>query len=166
MATITETFYRDGNRVPITNAGIITKKTITFLGGTTDAWGNDTGALDGGALFTVTGLVLAQVVGVCKTDLAGGGKIEAGVTGATAIYVKQQTDTGIDKGFILCNETAAATEVAGAETAAAGNVPLYLLSGTNIILTQSTTNTTSGVIDFYCIWTPISSDGCVADSGL
>lgn len=51
MATISSAFYRDGNRVPITNQGLITKRTITFAGGTTGAWGDDGGALDGAAIL-------------------------------------------------------------------------------------------------------------------
>ena len=47
---ITSTFRRDANRVPIWTDGIITSKTITFAGGTANAWGNDGGTLDGGVL--------------------------------------------------------------------------------------------------------------------
>lgn len=166
MATISSSFYRDANRVPITNEGLITKKTITFTGGTTDAWGDDGGALDGGAIFTVTGLVKAQVVGVCTVDLVGGATVEVGITGATAIFGAQITDTTLDAGEIYLNDTTPASYfIIGEEQAAADNFPVYLLNGNDIILTTTTTNTTSGAIDFYCIWTPISTDGLVEDSG-
>ena len=33
--------YRDANRVPILTDGLITKKSITFAGATTNAWGDD-----------------------------------------------------------------------------------------------------------------------------
>lgn len=168
MAIITSSFYRDANRIPITNLGLVTKKTITFAGATTDAWGNDGGALDGAAIFSVTGLVQAQIVAVCKTDLTGNNStIEVGISGGTAIFMPTETATQIDAGQLWANDAANGTSlILGEETAAAGNLPLYLLSGTNIILTVKTANVTGGVLDFYCIWTPISTDGLVADSGL
>ena len=164
MATISSSFYRDANRVPITTGGLITKKTVTFAGGTTNAWGNDGGALDGGVVFTVTGTVIAQVIGVCKTNLVGGATVEVGITGATAIFGKQITDTDLDAGELYINETPATYFIIGEENAAADNLPTYLLNGNDIILTTTTTNTTSGVIDFYCIWIPISEDGNVEAS--
>ena len=167
MATITETFYRDGNRVPITNEGIITKKSITFAGGTTNAWGDDGGTRDGGVLFTVTGLVKAQVVGVCTVDLVGGATVEVGITGATAIFCSQITDTTLDVGELYVGDTTPASYfIIGEEQAAADNFPIYLLNGNDIILTTTTTNTTTGAVDFYCIWTPISTDGNVTASSL
>jgi hypothetical protein len=164
MATISSSFYRDANRVPITTGGLITKKTVTFAGGTTDAWGDDGGALDGGVVFTVTGTVIAQVIGVCKTSLAGGATVELGITGATAIFGKKITDTDLDAGQLYVNETAATYMIIGEENAAADNLPTYLLNGNDIILTTTTTNTTSGVIDFYCVWIPISDDANVEAS--
>lgn len=167
MAQIAESFYLDANHKPITNLGLITKKTITFAGGTTNAWGDDGGTLDGGAIFTVTGLVKCQILGEVTTNLAGGATLEAGITGDTAIFLPQETDTDLDAGNIWLNDaTAAAYYIIGEEQAAADNLPVYLLNGQDIILTVSGgANTTSGVIDFYCIWNPISSDGSVADSG-
>lgn len=163
MATISSTFYRDGNRVPITNAGIITKRTITFAGGTTDAWGDDGGAKDGGVVFTVTGLVACRVIGVCKTSLTGDtSTIELGITGATAIFQAQDTSTGIDAGHIVLNNATSATYfIVGEEQAAADNLPEYVLNGNDIILTVTTANITAGVIDYYCIWTPLSDDASV-----
>lgn len=163
MATISSAFYRDGNRVPITNQGLITKRTITFAGGTTDAWGDDGGALDGAAIYTVTGLVFAQVIAVCTTDLTGANAtIEVGITGDTAIFMPTETGTQIDSGQIWFNDAAnAAYGIIGGETAATGNLPYYALNGTNIILTVKTADVTAGVIDFYCIWTPISDTGNV-----
>lgn len=168
MAQIAESFYLDANAKPITNLGLITKKTITFTGGTTNAWGDDGGTRDGGAIFTVTGLVKARVLGVCTTLLDGGATEEVGIAGGTAIFCAQITDTALDAGEIWLQDTTPATSfLIGAEEEAANeNFPVYLLNGNDIILTTTTTNTTAGVVDFYCIWNPISSDGSVADSGL
>ena len=162
----TESFYRDANRVPITNEGLITKKTITFAGGTTDAWGDDGGALDGAAIFTVTGVVFARLLATCTTSLTGDtATIEVGITGDTAIFMPTETATQIDAGQVWLNDAANATyAIIGEEEAAADNLPLYLLNGNDIILTVKTANVTAGVLDFYCLWNPISSDAAVADS--
>jgi len=143
--------------------GIITKRTITFAGATADAWGNDGGALDGGAIFTVTGVVKVQIFGICTTDLAGGATLENGIAGATAIINAQTTDINIDAGELWFNNaTPAAYFILGESTAAADNLPEYVLNGQDIINTVSGANDTdSGVIDFYCIWNPISDDGNV-----
>jgi len=164
---MTSSYSRDGNFVPITNLGLITKKTITFAGGTTDAWGDDAGALDGAAIFTVTGLVQARVVAVCSTLLTGASAtIEVGITGDTAIFMPIETATQIDADQIWINDAANASyAILGEEAAAADNLPLYLLNGNDIILTVKTANVTAGVLDLYCIWNPISSNGDVVDSG-
>ena len=163
MAQIAGSFYRDGNHVPITTSGLIAKRTITFLGATTDAWGDDGGALDDSAIFTVTGLVKARLVAVCTTSLteAGGtATIEVGITGATAIFMPTETATQIDAGQIWLNDAGNATyAIIGEEDAAADNLPLYLLNGNDIILTVKTANVANGDLDFYCIWEPISDDG-------
>lgn len=154
----------DGNGNPISGAyPFMAKKTITFAGGTTDAWGDDGGAKDGAAIFTVTGVVKCIVVGKCTTNLAGGATLEVGIAGATAIFMAQTTDTDVDAGKIwLHNATPATYYIVGESEAAADNLPIYMLDGTNIILTVTGgTNTTAGVVEFYCYWTPISSDGNV-----
>jgi len=164
MAQIASSFYRDANHVPITTSGLIAKRTITFAGATTNAWGDDGGTLDGAALFTVTGLVKARLVAACTTDLTGAGAtIEVGITGATAIFMPTETATEIDAGQIWLNDAGNATyAIIGEEDAAADNFPLYLLNGNDILLTVKTANVEAGVLDFYCIWEPISSDGDVA----
>ena len=47
------------------------------------------------------------------------------------------------------------------------NFPEYALNGQDIIMTiAGAANIESGVIDYYCIWVPWSTDASVADSGL
>lgn len=164
MAKITSSFNRDSNRVPIWTDGLITKRTITFAGATANAWGNDGGTLDGGALFTVTGVVRARVFAECTTLLAGGATIEVGISGDTAIFLPQETDTDIDAEELWFNNATPATYfVLGEEAAAADNLPEYVLNGNDIILTVSGGNDVdSGVLDFYCLWVPWSDDGSVA----
>lgn len=155
---------RDANRQVITgDYPFRTKRTITFAGGTTDAWGDDGGALDDSAIFTVTGLVFAKLVAVCTTNLTGDtATIEVGITGATAIFMPTETATQIDAGQIWLNDAGNATyAIVGEEQAAADNMPEYLLNGNDIILTVKTANVTAGVLDFYCLWRPVSDDGAV-----
>lgn len=161
MGQPTGSFSRDANRVPIWTDGIITKRTITFLGATTNAWGDDGGNLDGGVVFTVTGIVRCQVIGAVTTSLVGGATVEVGTSDGAALFCKQLTDTTLDEGDIYLNENAAAYYAIGEEQASTEELPIYLLNGQDIILTTTTTNTTSGVIDFYCIWVPWSDDGDV-----
>mgnify|MGYP007100060047 FL=1 len=163
MAIITSSFYRDTNSVPIQIDGFIEKRTVTFDGATTDAWGNDGGALDGGVLFTVTGLVKCQLIAKCTTDCTGAGSTnEVGITGATAIFMPITTMTALDDGEIwLNNATPATYYISGESTAAADNLPEYILNGNDIIMTTKTANTDAGVVDFYLIWSPLSDNASV-----
>jgi hypothetical protein len=164
MAIITSSFYRDANRVPVTTDGLITKRSITFTGATGDTWGDEAGALDGGALYTVTGLVFAKLIAVCTTSLesAGGGTLSVGITGATTIFMPSETATQVDVGQIWFNDAGNTTYgIIGAEGAAAGNLPEYAINGVDIILSTGTADIESGVLDFYCIWRPISTDGLI-----
>jgi hypothetical protein len=165
MAT-TGAFYRDANRIPIWTDGIKVKKTVTFAGATADAWGNDGGALDGGTLFTVTGLVKVRLMAVCTTDCTGAGSTnEVGITGATAIFMPITTMTDVDKDKIwLNNATPVSYFIIGEQEAAADNLPIYLMYGNDIIMTTKTANTEAGVVTFYCEFVPISEDGDVVPS--
>ena len=130
-------------------------KRITFIGGTTDAIGDDGGALDPFTIFTVTGDVLAYVIGICKTTLVGAATLEVGVTGSTASLIAQVADATT----IAVNEGwHDATSVL-----AEGFTPQVhpIGGGLDIIGTITTADITAGVIDFYCFWRPLSSDGLV-----
>jgi len=160
---INVSLIRDANGVPIQSDGLLTKKTVTFAGATADAWGNDGGALDGGVIFTVTGVVKARVFGVCNTDCTGAGSTdEVGITGATAIFMPVTTMTDLNAGMLWLNNATPATYfIVGESEAAADNFPIYLLNGNDIILTTKTANTEAGVVDFYCLWIPLSDDASV-----
>ncbi len=167
MATIASTFFRDGNRVPISIDGIITKKTITFDGATADAWGNDGGALDGAAIFTVSGAVRLRSFGICTTNLAGSGTHAVGVATATTIYLPTEAAADINSGdFVINNATTTAFPILGEQAAAADNFPEYALNGQDIIMTVAGgANIDSGVIDYYALWVPWNDSGNVVDSG-
>lgn len=150
MAQIESTFSRDGNGVPITTDGIITKKAQTF---SNVAGSGATGTV---ALFTVTGMIYAKVIGICNVDLLGAATLEVGVTGSTALCLAQIANaTTLDAGEIYADATAAAFK------AVSDTVPPQNIITTSIFATVGTTNITAGQVDFYCIWRPISNDGNV-----
>ena len=157
---------RDANRQVLTgDYPFRTKRTITFAGATTDAWGDDGGALDGAAIFTVTGVVYAKLIAACITSLDsdGAATVAIGISGATTIFMPTETATQIDAGQIWVNDAANADYIiAGEEAAAVDNIPEYLLNGNDIILTVAgAANVTAGVLDFYALWKPISNDGSI-----
>lgn len=142
-----QAFQRDANYVPITNLGLTASKAITYAAGTTGATGATT-------LFTVTGTVALRLFAVCTSDLTSGGAatIEAGIAGNTAALLAQTTATGIDTGEIWVDTTPATVEALPA---------LQIVSGANVIQTIATTTITGGVLTYYCVWSPISSNGDV-----
>jgi len=168
MAQIESSFFRDGNHIPITTDGLITQKTITFIGGTANEWGNDGGTLDGGAIFTVTGLVRVRIFGFCTTNLAGSGTHTVGISGSTAIYLPAEAAVDINANdYVINNATTTAFPILGDEAAAPDNFPEYALSGQDIIMTiAGGADITSGVIDYYALWVPWSDDGNLVDSNL
>ena len=139
------------------------KRTIEFAGGTTGAWGDEDGALDGTAIYTVTGLVLVRLMAICTENLAGAtATVEVGITGDTAIFLPQETATQIDSGQLWVNDAAnAAFIIVGEEQAAIDNLPTYLLNGNDIILTVGTQNITDGTLEFYCQYRPISTSASI-----
>ena len=157
---------RDANRQVLTgDFPFRTKRTLTFAGATTNAWGDDGGTLDGAAIYTVTGVVLLKMFAACTTllDSDGAATLAIGIAGATTIFLPTETATQIDAGQLWINNAAnAAYAVWGEEAAAADNFPEYLLNGQDIILTVAGgANVTAGVLDFYALWKPLSDDGAV-----
>lgn len=141
------TFTRDGNFVPITNLGLIASKAITFSALTTGAVGATT-------LFTVTGAVAVRLFGVVSgADVTGSGTIEAGISGNTAALIAQTTGTALDVGEVWIDNAPATVEALPA---------LQIIgAGQDIIQTIATDTLTAGTLTYYCLWTPISSDGNV-----
>jgi len=149
MSKFNAAMDRDANRQVITsNEAFRLESTWTFVTGTTGAVGAHT-------LFTVTGNVLVQVFGVCDTDLTGAATFEVGVTGNTAGLIAQIADaTTLDNGELYVD----ATPAVGVEAITGTFV---LNDGADIILTIGGTAVTGGVVDFYCIFRPLSADGDV-----
>lgn len=144
MSTINTSFSRDNNRIPITNLGIVASPvTITYVAGTTGAVGTTT-------LFTVTGTVAVNIFALCTTDLTGSGTIEVGTATSTACLCNQQSATAIDNNEVWHDAVlAVGGQVAGH----------FHVIKENIIQTIATDTVTAGVLTYYAIWNPISTDG-------
>ena len=141
---------RDENSAIIySNEAFKLESTWTFSAATTGAVGSHT-------LFTVTGNVLVQVFGICDTNMAGSGAdFEVGVTGNTAGIIAQIADVeDLDDGDIYIDATP--------EVGVAALPSTFILNdGLDILLKITGTAVTAGVIDFYCLWRPLSSTGNV-----
>lgn len=138
----------------LNDLGIQVKKTITFDGGTPNAIGDFDGSGNPATVFTVTGEVMLKVFGHCTTLLDGASAtLELGIAGNTAALIAQTTATDVDADEIWIDTAPSTVET----------LPNYsvLVNGTDVILTVATANITSGVIDFYGYYVPISSDGRV-----
>ncbi len=113
------------------------------------------------SLFTVTGNVIVRLVAVCKTTLETSDAItvEVGVTGDTAVLIAQIVDaTGLAANEIWHDATPDATIEALTVLK-----EVIVSNGQDIILTTTGT-VTVGSIEFYCFWTPLSTDGNVASA--
>ena len=138
------------------------EKLITFTGGTTDAWGDDGGALDGAAVFTVTGTVRLRVMGIVETTPVGAATIEMGVTGSTAAALPQVANaTTMTTGFIWHMTDGTVDSKTEASTVCAEKI---VANGADLLLTVGSTNITSGAIRFIVSWYPVSADGWVEAS--
>src|SRR3990167_3698087 len=136
------------NRTIFSNEAFKLESTWTFVE-------NLTGNTGAHTLFTVTGNVLATVFGICDTNLSSSSTIEVGVASNTASLIAQVADSNdVNDGTIWVD----ASPAIGAETLSS---PRIINDGTDIILTIGSADLTAGVIDFYCLWRPLSSDGKV-----
>lgn len=116
------------------------------------------------ALFTVTGHVMASVIGVTGAALASTsntGTIAIGISGATALYLPQTTVNGT-------NFPAAGTVWTGdnsptllGEVLSSAGLTWAVQSQTDIIATVATNSLTTGSITFYCFYIPLSETGLI-----
>jgi hypothetical protein len=148
MTTVSAQFNRDANHIPIDGLGFTETKAITYVAGTT-------GALGATTLFTVTGTVAIRMFAVCSTLLDQTGAtatLEVGIVGNTAAIIAQSNATTIDEGEIWY----------GTNPPTVGVLPGQLiLAGTNIVQTIAGNTVKEGVLTYYCLWYPISSNGNV-----
>lgn len=121
--------------------------------------GAGTGDVGTFALFTVTGDVIVKILGsVTETVVegVGGGTIEVGITGATAVIIAQAVATTLDVDEIWHDATPDSDIEALSVIA-----EHVIVGGADIFATIAGQNITDGTVAFYCFWTPLSSDGNV-----
>ena len=141
----------DANRRTITsNEAFLLSSEWTFVNPGTGATGSHT-------LFTVTGDVLVTIFGSCTTNMDGAGAdFEVGVTGNTAGLIAQIADVeDLDAGDIYQD---ASPEVGTVALPSA----FIIVGGLDVLLKITNANITAGVVDWYCMWRPLSSDGEVS----
>lgn len=138
---------------PTSRYGLLATKNVAFDG---SAGNGATGTV---ALFTITGDVLLAMVATCSENLAGAtATLEVGISGDTASILAQQTATDIDSGDVWQDSGLTASIV---DFGTAPSIGVIMAAGPDIIATIATANITDGTIDFYALYTPLSSTGAV-----
>jgi hypothetical protein len=117
----------------------------------------DTGATAAYTQFTVTGTVFVQIFGVCQTALTGAGTIELGIAGNTAALIAQSTGTELDQ-YETWQDTGPEANPGVVDITGRSFV---ITNGADVIMTIAGAVLTAGIIDFYCLWAPLSADGNV-----
>jgi len=125
----------------------IVRKTVTF---------SDTG--EDVDLFTVTGDVIVRLVAVCSTVVASVGGANIGVDAGTVALIADTDCTLLAEGEIWHDASP------DASVEAVSVMKEYIVAnGTDITLDiENAKQVDSGVLNFYCIYTPLSSNGAVA----
>ena len=136
---------RDANRQIISsNEAFRLESTWTYVAGTTGAVAQHT-------LFTVTDNCLVNVFGICDTDLAGAtATISIGTAGNVAGIIALTTATDIDDGDVWVDATP------GAQVEALPQRAFIVNDGQDITADILTAAISGGVIDFYCLWRPLT----------
>jgi len=132
--------------------GNLLESTWTFVAGTT-------GAIAAHTLFTVTGNVQLTVYGVVDTTLddVGVPTISVGTAGNVAAIIGVTTAKNLADGDVWVDTTDTRVGAAPVPTA----YRFVINDGADIILNVLTATVSSGVIDFYCEWKPLSSGATV-----
>jgi len=138
------------------------EKLVTFLGGTTNAWGHDTGTLDGGALFHVTGTVRIRIIGVVETTLVGAATVNAGTSKDVAGLLTQVADATTLQVNEIWHD---ATSDASIELSTVATEKI-VVNGLDVLLYNGSANITAGAIRFLVAWTPLSAGALVEPSAL
>lgn len=135
-------------------------KTLVFAGATGDGVGDFNGTGDPAVLFTVTGNVIVKVIAVCLVNMVheANSALEVGIA-ATQDAIIATTD-------LTANAMAAGEiwhdAVPDSEIEALSVIKEFIISdGNDIKMDTTVANANTGTIEFYCFWTPLSSDGNV-----
>lgn len=146
---------RDSAPVTDTDWSLQVSKTMTFDGGTANDPGDYDGTGNPATLFTVTGAVLCRVLAKCTTLLEGAtATLEVGTAATTGGIIAQTTATNIDAKEIW-------HDTSPDNTIEASSVLTENIVTDDIIQTVGTANITAGVIEYTCIWYPLTPDSSV-----
>lgn len=118
---------------------------------------NSTGTI---SVFTVTGDVILRIIPVITTDCVPNttANIRLGVVGNTDAMIVDSASAGLDARGIWVDQTP------DNEIEPADRIRSYIVTdGNDVVLTLSA-QVNSGVIRFYCFWTPISGSGKVENA--
>ncbi len=124
-------------------------QTITFS--------NDTGTVN---VFTVTGDVLVRIIPVITTDLVPNtsANIRLGVVGDTEAMIVDSDTDGLDARGIWIDQSP------DHEIEPIDRIRSYIITGGNDVVLTLSAQVNSGVIEFYCFWSRLSTDGAVSNA--
>lgn len=111
-------------------------------------------------VFTVTGDVLIRIIAVVTTNVVPNttANIRLGVIGNTDAMIVDTSSADLDAREIW-NDSGVTNEIESADS-----VRSYIVTdGNDVVLTLSA-QVNSGVIRFYCFWTPLGNGGKVANA--
>jgi hypothetical protein len=112
------------------------------------------------SVFTVTGDVIVRIIPVITTThtSAAAANIKLGVVGNTDAMIVDSLATGLVARGIWVDQTPT-NEIESDE-----RVRGYIITDGNDVILTLDAQVDTGVIRFYCFWTPLSSDGNVVNA--
>ena len=112
------------------------------------------------SVFTVTGDVLIRLIPVITTDVVpdSAANIRLGIVGNTDAMIVDSAAAGLDARGIWIDQTPD-NEIESDE-----RIRGYIVTDGNDVVMTLSAQINSGVIRFYCFWTPLSSDGNVVNA--
>ncbi len=145
-----------------TECRTITHTSSAFDGATTNAHGS-IGEKPTYTVWTVTGVIhIVAIGGVVGTNLAGTGEAQIGTATNLVLFLAQTEAVNIDAGEAWA---ATADPVDSTDKYIAVFQEAVINNGEDIIETTTTADITSGQIDYYMIWCPLSSGASVVEAG-
>lgn len=135
------------------------EKSITFAGATPNAIGDFDGTGEAHAIFDVTGTVLMKLFARCSTTLTidPTATLEVGTAATTAGLIAQTAGDAIDAEEIWHDAT---PDASIEET----SVIAERIVSDSVQGLTATANINTGVIDYVCLWKPISKNGNVVSA--
>ena len=123
--------------------------------------GEDGGGVGHVDIFTVTGDVMAKVIGVCETTVTEGAatsNMSLGTEDDPAVLIPSTPSATLEAEEIWHD----ATPAEKAEKVDIYGETAFITNGQDIRLTIADEDISAGKINFYCFWKPLSPNGNVA----